>query len=799
MLWGREEECSALDAIVAATRAGRGGVLVLRGDPGIGKTALLDHVSDARTLRLSGVKAEVGFPFAGLHRLLDAVDFPPGTDRFVVGQAVLARFASLGPVLCCVDDAQWLDEDSLEVLAFVGRRLHAEGVGLVLATRDEVAGLPTLEVRGLAEADGVAMLRSAAGSVDNQVAARIVRAVEGNPLALREMARELSPDQLNGRASLPEPLPLGGRLADHHLRHVTRLPEPTQRWLLLAAAEPSGDLAYLTDAAKLLGLDPTAPEPAETERLVTLGTTARFQRPLLRSAIYGSATGVERRRTHAALAAVMDADRRAWHLAAACLGPDDAVAAELLRTTDLATARGGYSARTRFLLRAAELTRSDTARVDLRLAAAKAALTAGAPTQAMALLDGLPDDRTLLVRAGAKVALGGRQAFAEAAALCLEAARAPDSTSEAALAAIENALQAEHLLADSTVVEIAKVAASVVAADDSLTSLLVRAFAVLVDEGYEQAVPHIRRAVMALLDPDTSADEVLGGSLIGASLCALLWDAALHRAVVGRAIETAHRTGALGRLDTALHCAATIEIQLGELPAWRAEGGDMEEASLALGQGDYARARAIAQPMVDADAMGVHTRWLPDLVEAAVRSGDRVLAASAQAKLASRLTATGTVWARGVLARTQALLAPVGSAEPLYRRAIALLSDSPARADLARAHLLYGEWLRRRKRRRDARDQLRLASELFERMGADAFAGRTAQELAATGDTPTHQTTGLTPRELDIATLAAGGATNAEIAARLFISASTVDYHLRKVFRKLGVTSRRRLAHVLAT
>jgi DNA-binding CsgD family transcriptional regulator len=895
--------------VVAATRQGHSGGLVLRGEAGIGKTALLDDLAtaaqDLQVIRLDGVESESDLPFAGLHRLLRPFlqrsdDLPPSqrealsvacglsdgppADRFLVGLATLSLLAEVavdGPLLCLVDDFQWIDPETGNALAFVARRLLAEGIGVVFAVRTgghaALDGLPALDVPGLAHRDALDLLHAVvAEPLDARVADHIVTATDGNPLALTDLAGELSAAQLVGGSLLPEPLPVGSHLESHYLHRVRALPKSTQSWLLLAAAEPTGEIGYIADAAIAMGINAGAPGPAEAERLVHLQPDVVFRHSLVRSAIYGGAAGEDRRRAHRALAAATtrrgDMDRRAWHLAAATIGPNEEVAAELERSAERATRRGGYAARVSFLARAAELTPDESMRAARTVAAAGAALDAGAPLRALALLDAIAPEsldefargQALMIRSTARVWLGEPDAQAGVAADCLAAAasfqeRATELARDALGQAFQHVISSEHLIrgTDARAVADAVRANRDGAGPSSVADLVLTSLAALVIDGYQAAVPQLRRAVRSLLDPSTTHAEVLASFLLGVTSCRILLDDASLDALLRRVDGVARGAGMLRLLDVILYCRMLDEAELGRLSAadatvmelhqlrsglgstpdqweiyrcaelvgWRAEeyardelGRSLEAADrlahgavaslartaliqLELGYGNYATAVKLARQVLETDALPTHTRLLPELVEAAARSGDRPQAQAAMRTLAARAAATATPWALGLQARSSALLADPDRAEPLYQKAIDHLTMTRAQGDLARAHLLYGEWLRRRKRRREARDQLRTALAMLEAMQAAAFVERTRKELAATGEHARTRTvdtaTQLTPQESTIATLASAGATNPEIAARLFLSANTVDYHLRKVYRKVGVTSRRQLQSAL--
>ena len=911
VLVGRPAEREALGGLLARAAEGYSGALVLRGEAGVGKTALLDQTVAAaaaaglQTSRLTGVEAETQLGYAGLHRFLlpfagqleqlpdpqrDALRSTfglvagPPADRFLVALAVLTLLAEVAaqvPLVCVIDDVQWLDPESVMVLGFVARRLYAERVVLLFAVREPagevsaLVGLPELMLGGLDEAAALELLASLApGRLSPTVGARIVAETGGNPLALAEVARELSPGQLAGAEALPEPLPAGGSLEDVFGRRVRRLPPEARLLLAVAAAEPTASQALLWRAAGELGIDPDAAASADLGGLAEVGSQVEFRHPLVRSVVYYATPLRQRRRIHQALAAVGEGgepDRVAWHLGMAAAGPDEAVAARLEQAAGRVRDRGGYAATVTFLSRAAALSADRGQRARRLIAAAEAALIAGQPVQAGALLEeaapllGDPLARAQVRRLDGTIRFALGQA-GDAPAVLLEAARAlaptdPRGARQALLEAFDAALFVGWSASRAVLAEVARVARDISAAGGSEASaidLLLDGFAARALAGYPASVPLLRRAIAILRADDLSTADGLRGLRLGCVAADDLFDDHAQHVLAGRWVQLARDRGALTALPVALNNQGAFEVNAGRFDAARSCFAERLEISAATGnpgvvgtagiaeayelawrgrETDARRVAATVAREATSGGRGAQSIWvqyclvvlelglgnyqaalqgvlgaqeddapfsaivLPDLVEAAARCGEARLAEAALGQLAERAVAAGTPLALGLLSRSRALLAG-DDAEPFYVEAIAHLEQSRARPQLARAYLVYGEWLRRQQRRRDARRQLRTAHEMFTSMGAEAFAERARVELLATGERARSRTAPaaeeLTPQEAQIARLVSEGQSNRDIAAQLFLSPSTVDYHLRKVFRKTGVTSRTQLARAMA-
>jgi DNA-binding CsgD family transcriptional regulator len=906
MLVNRLTERSALDSLLASARGGMGSALVLRGDPGIGKTALLEYAIESasgfRIARAVGVESEMELAFAALHQLcmpaLDRLDRLPdpqrdalgvafglrsgeAPDRFLVGLAVLnllSEVAGEEPLLCVVDDAHWLDLASAQALAFAARRLLAEPVVLIFATREptgEFAGLPDHLVQGLGETDARALLNEFLRvPLDERVHDQIVAETWGNPLALLELPRGLTPEELAGGFGVLSAPGLSGRIQQSFLRRYEGLPPAARQLLLIAAAEPMGDPVLVWQAAERLGVRPDAAAAAEADGLVEFGVRVTFRHPLVRSAVYRAASPQEWRAVHQALAEATDReadpDRRAWHLAEAAPGPDEQVADELERSAGRAQARGGVAAAAAFLDRAVALTIDPMRRADRALTAANAKLQVGAFDTALGLLataeTGPLDERQ---RAQAELlraeiaAMSGR--VMDAPPLLLKAARQleqvdPRMARETYLEALGAAMAVGRLAVGGGVQEVAEAARWAPPSPQPARGpdLLLDGMALLITEGYAAATPMLKRALRTFRSGHISHVEGLRWLWPIINVAIILWDGEAWHQLAARQVSFARDTGALVVLPVALISLTPVLFLMGDLAsaaALIAEAEEINEATgnplylepygalhLAAWRGDEATAAALIEgslararrrgeanllvsigfasavlynglgryeEALAAARQAEHPQelWstliLPELVEAAVRSGHPAQAAEALDRLAEITHATGTDWALGTEARLRALLSRNQAAEDLYREAIDYLGRTGLRIELARAHLLYGEWLRRQRRRVDARDQLRAANKIFVSAGAGAFAERARIELRATGDRAPRRTAEmqdvLTPREAHIARLAGQGASNPEIAAQLFISPATVAYHLRKVFTTLGVTSRNQLAGALPT
>jgi DNA-binding CsgD family transcriptional regulator len=901
----RISEREHLDTLLADVRAGHSAALVLRGEAGVGKTALLRYAarqaSDFRVARIAGVEAEMELPFAAMHQLcapmLDRLDPLPAPqqealrvalgvatgnppDRFLISLATLSLLSAVAeerPLLCLVDDAQWLDDASAQILTFVARRLLADSIVIVFAVREPAAarqfeGLPQLPVPGLDEAVAHALLsRAIPGRIDARVRDRIVAEARGNPLALLELPRGMSAVDLAGGYEVPAVADLPGRLENHYLGRIEALPEATQRLLLLAAADPVGDAVLVWRAAGHLGIGADVLRPAEDAELLTIGARVRFRHPLVRSAVYRAGSAAERREVHRALADATDedgdADRRAWHRAAAAAGLDEDVASELERSADRAMARGGLAAAAAFLRRSVALTPAHDQRVERALAAAHASLQAGAFDAALEMLAIIESAPAGTLQRARVDTLRGQIAFAQgsaadAASLLLAAAQrleqldlrlARETYLDACGAAMFGGpLSAGDLLAAGRAVRaLARPTGPPRAVDTLLDGI-----ALLVTDGRAAAAPTLLRATSAFSDDDLPVDEGLRWGPLATAAGNALWDDDGVRAVCARQIHITRDAGALGQVPPIMLALGTAAARGGDFAAASSHmaeaaaiteatgtrlppytemlvlamrGGETEALSLIErtieqaedlrqgiaattahwaaailynGLGRYEDARAAAEAAISAPLDMFAAMWsLPELVESAARTEAADVARGAVERLTETTRPAGTDWGVGVEARSRALVSEGPVAEGLYREAIERLRRTKLRADLARAHLVYGEWLRREHRRVDARGQLRAAHDQFTAMGMDAFAERARTELFATGERARKRIVEtrdeLTSQERHIAHLARDGLSNPEIGARLFLSPRTVEWHLRKVFTKLEIRSRHELSGAL--
>ncbi|MBV9424349.1 MAG: AAA family ATPase [Solirubrobacterales bacterium] len=905
VLVGRGSERRLLDRLLEAVREGESRPLVMVGKPGVGKTALLEYLvesaSDLMVVRAVGVESEMELAFAGLHQLcaplLDRLERLPAPqrealeivfglsagaapDRFLVGLGILSLFSEVAeerPLLCVVDDAQWLDQASALTLAFVARRLLAEPVGIVFAAREpgeELDRISQLEVQGVRNRDARALLNSALQlKLDERVRDRIIAETRGNPLALLELPRGLTPTQLAGGFGLLEAQALTGRIEESFVRRLEPLAGGARRLLLVAAAEPVGDPLLLWRAAERLGIGPAAAEAVEASGLVAIGERVIFRHPLVRSAVYGSASVRERRAVHQALAEAtdreVDPDRRAWHLAAAAVGPDERVAVELERSAGRAEARGGLAASAAFLQRAVALSQDPAQGGERRLAAAQASVQAGAFDAALRLLstaeDGPLDEfqraRVDLLRAHVAFASGLGN---EAPPLLLEAARRLEPfdlelARETYLAALLTATAMVESPAEGGVLrEICRAVGALprTPGDPRARDLLLDGLATLVIDGHAIATPTLQRAARALVD--IPVQDVLRWGWMATAASAYVWDVEGLYAISARQVQLVRDAGALAQLPFGLSqlgpacawmgdfagagsCVAEFEnvatatkspvapyalLRLRALQGREAETtaaiATAHELAAAGGQGiaglyahwaaavlynglaRYEEAQwAARQATPTTLSLWSYMSALPELVEAAARAGNTEVARNALERLAETTEPAGTDFPLGIEARSRALLSDGETAERLYREAIERLGRTPLRPELARAHLLYGEWLRREGRRVDARAQLRTAHEQFTSIGMEAFAERAGRELLATGEKVRKRTVeardDLTAQERQIAELARDGLANPEIGARLFLSPRTVEWHLHKVFGKLGIRSRHELGSALGS
>lgn len=882
-LVGRAEPVRCLTELITSTRNGAGGAVVLRGAPGIGKSALLAEAerlaTGFRVLHATGSEFEMGMPFAVLHQLcrpvlrhLDALSpahretlegafglTSTAPDQFAIGVGVLELLAAAvrdQPLLCVIDDAHWLDDASALTLSFLSRRIGSESIAVLIASRmpgrtSALDALPGINLVGLSDTEARTLLAAGVRApLDARVRERMLAEARGNPLALLELPRSVG---MAGGFARPDEYPVTAAVEHSFRSRLAALPAPNRLLLTIASADPTGDAGLLWSAAERSGVDLS--DALDTSDLVEFGARVRFCHPLARSVVYRAAEPEQRRAAHRWLSEATDADadpdRRAWHRALSCTGPDDEIAAELERSAARAELRGGVSASAAFLARAATLTRDPARRVERSLTAVRAQLAAGATDAAAELLTTV-DDGSLDELHGARVdQLRGQLAFlrqtdGDGPAFMLRAAHRlaevdPRLSRDCFLDALEMALNVGRSSGVMDLVVDAARSAPPAPAPARSADALLDAMLLLAADNHRGAAATLRPIL-------TDSALWTGRPALGVILAGELWDLDTHGRITEWLMSVGRKSGSPLLLRLGLAQVALAEMYVGDFAAaaaaiaeeeaiadafgaepqfyprlhlaalrgHRATVTELADKSLAaarsrgeehlianvhwaqavsnIAAGNYAAALAAARRVTEHRALFLTAISLPEVVEAAVRTGDRAVAATALAELTERAEAAATPWSLGVAASARAL---VSGSEDHYRESLDHLAKSSMLPSRARAHLLYGEWLRRQGRRRESRDQLRIAHKSLSAIGMTGFARRAADELRATGEQarsrsqPTYEQ--LTMQELHIARLVATGATSKEVAAQLFLSPRTVDAHLRNIFRKVGVSSRRQL------
>jgi DNA-binding CsgD family transcriptional regulator len=906
-LVGRSDERRLLASLLSSGGAGQAQSLVLRGEPGIGKSALIQDLVERadgwQVCQVVGVESEMELSYSGLQQLFGSVSAstaglptphhaalekvfgrlrgePP--DRFMVALAALelaGRVSEQKPLLWIVDDAQWVDRSTLQAVGFVARRVHHERMVVLIGARDydddgDLAGVTELRLAGLDPQDAARLFPAVLGPTDPAVRDRILAEARGNPLALIELPRSWTTAELAAELSESGHVPLARHLELGFTTRLRQLPADTQTLLTLAAAEPTGDPGLLWSAAQLLGLDWRAAAPAEAADLIEFGRRVQFRHPLVRAAAYRSAPLQVRLEAHGALAQVTDgqrdADNRAWHRACSTVAHDETIAVELEQSAERARARGGLLGAAALLERAAALTPESARRADRTLVAASTKRDAGALNASVRLLDSIDEGHRSGRRAALIQRLRGRVAFDqghahEASPLLKESARLlegfdPALARDTHLEALAAAVWAGGHDGPALIRQAAVTASDAPRGEgpERTSDVLLDAMVLRATEGYEAAAATLTRALAAVRDDEVGTDDVgsllwLAGNRVAGILAIEAWDFSTGLALAERQVNVTREAGALVQLQFALNFLANYVALSGDLrraselveeesriadmtlvgsvgqsrlllSAFRGDAVTavplleswIESATtngqgrtvafvhylsavLLNGLGQYGEALDHARRVVDWDALGYQTIAVTEFAEAASRQGEEAALVELSAWMTARAAATPTPWALGTASLVAALEAgDDDDADRLYRDGLAHVSRSPVKTTLARSHLLYGEWLRRKGRRRDAGEHLGAAHDAFTAMGMVAFADRARRELSATTrrrvrryvDTPSRR---FTSQEWQIAQLTQRGFSNREIGSRLFLSPRTVEWHLRNVFAKVGVSTRRQL------